>query len=142
MAVNGVEITEGSKWVTHEGVAGVMSQNVGFNKYCWRFTTEEGGIRAYSDCGFFNTQEPSVRDLSHQICTKSSNSALTLDEITARKEALQRKLEMLVHNEISSFQAENLVSISNVYFDFSTAQMLMEKYPQRVLTAVDIEIRI
>ena len=47
-----------------------------------------------------------------------------------------------MHIEISSFQAENLVSISNVYFDFSTVQMLMEKYPRLVLTAVDIEIRI
>lgn len=67
---------------------------------------------------------------------------MTVEQLQQKKLELQRRLEIFVHNEISSFQAENLVSISNVYFDFSTAQMLMEKYPRLALTAVDIEIRI
>ena len=74
--------------------------------------------------------------------TTLPQATLSIVEITARKEALQRKLEMLVHNAISTFQAENLVSISNVNFEFSTAQMLVEKYPRLVLTGVNIEIKI
>lgn len=47
-------------------------------------------------------------------------ATLSIAEITARKEALQRKLEIFVHNELSNFQEENCVSISDVFFDFTT----------------------
>ena len=68
--------------------------------------------------------------------------ALTVDEITQRKQELQRRLEIFVHNEISIFQSENCVSISDVFFDFTKVQKLSEVYPRLVLTGVDIEIKI
>ena len=67
---------------------------------------------------------------------------LNIAEITARKEALQRKLEIFVHNELSNFQEENCVSISDVFFDFTTVQKLIEVHPRLVLTGVNIEIKI
>lgn len=68
--------------------------------------------------------------------------ALTVDEITQRKQELQRRLEIFVHNELSNFQEENCVSISDVFFDFTTVQKLIEIHPRLVLTGVNIEIRI
>ena len=67
---------------------------------------------------------------------------LTVDEITQRKQELQRRLEIFVHNELSNFQEENCVSISDVFFDFTTVQMLIEVHPRLVLTKVNIEIKI
>ena len=67
---------------------------------------------------------------------------LTVDEITQRKQELQRRLEIFVHNELSNFQEENCVSISDVFFDFTTVQKLIEIHPRLVLTGVNIEIRI
>ena len=67
---------------------------------------------------------------------------LTVDEITQRKQELQRRLEIFVHNELSNFQEENCVSISDVFFDFTTVQKLIEVYPRLVLTKVNIEIKI
>ena len=52
--------------------------------------------------------------------TTLPQAALSIAEITARKEALQRKLEIFVHNELSNFQQENCVKISDVFFDFTT----------------------
>lgn len=52
--------------------------------------------------------------------TTLPQAALSIAEITARKEALQRKLETFVHNELSNFQEQNCVSISDVFFDFTT----------------------
>ena len=46
--------------------------------------------------------------------------ALTVDEITQRKQELQCRLEIFVRNELSNFQDENCVSISDVFFDFTT----------------------
>ena len=74
--------------------------------------------------------------------TTLPQAALSIAEITARKEALQRKLEIFVHNELSNFQKENCVSISDVFFDFTTVQKLIEVYPRLVLTKVNIEIKI
>ena len=74
--------------------------------------------------------------------TTLPQAALSLAEITARKEELQRKLETFVHNELSNFQEENCVSISDVFFDFTTVQELIEAYPRLVLTGVEIEIKI
>ena len=68
--------------------------------------------------------------------------ALTVDEITQRKQELQRRLEIFVHNEISLFQSENCVSISDVDFEFTTVQKLIEVHPRLVLTKVNIEIKI
>ena len=68
--------------------------------------------------------------------------ALTVDEITQRKQELQRRLEIFIHNELSNFQEENCVSISDVFFDFTTVQELIEAYPRLVLTGVEIEIKI
>ena len=68
--------------------------------------------------------------------------ALTVDEIAQRKQELQRRLEIFVHNEISLFQSENCVSISDVFFDFTTVQKLNEVHPRLVLTGVNIEIKI
>ena len=45
-------------------------------------------------------------------------ATLSIAEITARKEALQRKLEIFVHNELSNFR-RRIVSIS-VIFRFTT----------------------
>ena len=67
---------------------------------------------------------------------------LTVDEITQRKQELQRRLEIFIHNEPSNFQEENCVSISDVFFDFTTVQKLIEIHPRLVLTGVNIEIRI
>ena len=67
---------------------------------------------------------------------------LTVDEITQRKQELQRRLEIFIHNELSNFQEENCVSISDVFFDFTTVQELIEAYPRLVLTGVEIEIKI
>ena len=47
---------------------------------------------------------------------------LTVDEITQRKQELQRRLEIFVHSELSNFQEENCVKISDVFFDFTTVQ--------------------
>lgn len=69
-------------------------------------------------------------------------ATLSIAEITARKEALQRKLEIFVHTELSNFQEQNCVSISDVFFDFTTVQKLIEVYPRLVLTGVEIEIKI
>ena len=69
-------------------------------------------------------------------------TVLSIAEITARKEALQRKLEIFVHNELSNFQEENCVSISDVFFDFTTMQKLIENHPRLVLTDVNIVIKI
>ena len=52
--------------------------------------------------------------------TTLPQATLSIAEITARKQELQRKLEILVHTELSNFQEENLVSISDVFFDFTT----------------------
>lgn len=68
--------------------------------------------------------------------------ALTVDEITQRKQELQRRLETFVHNEISIFQSENCVSISDVFFDFTKVQKLIEVHPRLVLTKVNTEINI
>ena len=65
-----------------------------------------------------------------------------MDEITQRKQELQRRLEIFVRNELSNFQDENCVSISDVFFDFTTVQKLIEVYPRLVLTGVEIEIKI
>ena len=67
---------------------------------------------------------------------------LTVDEITQRKQELQRRLEIFVRNGLSNFQEENCVSISDVFFDFTTVQKLIEVYPRLVLTGVEIEIKI
>lgn len=65
----------------------------------------------------------------------------TVDEISKRKQALQRKLQHLVDTEIINFQLENKVSISDVYFDFTSVFTAGE--PARViLTDVDITIEI
>ena len=69
-------------------------------------------------------------------------TVLSIAEITARKEALQRKLEIFVHNELSNFQEENRVSISDVDFEFTTVQKLTEVHLILVLTKVNIEIKI
>lgn len=74
--------------------------------------------------------------------TTLPQTVISIAEITARKEALQRKLETFVHNELSNFQEENCVSISDVFFDFTTVQKLIEVYPRLVLTGVEIEIKI
>ena len=74
--------------------------------------------------------------------TTLPQAALSIAEITARKEALQRKLEIFVHTELSNFQEENCVSISDVFFDFTTVQKLIEVYPRLVLTGVNIVIKI
>ena len=68
--------------------------------------------------------------------------ALTVDEITQRKQELQRRLEIFIHNELSNFQEENCVSIPDVFFDFTTVQKLIEVHPRLVLTKVNIEIKI
>ena len=67
---------------------------------------------------------------------------LTVDEITQRKQELQRRLEIFVHNELSNFQEENCVSISDVFFDFTTVHKLIEVYPRLVLTGVEVGIKI
>ena len=67
---------------------------------------------------------------------------LTVDEITQRKQELQRRLEIFVRNELSNFQEENCVSISDVFFDFTTVQKLIEVRPRLVLTGVNIVIKI
>ena len=74
--------------------------------------------------------------------TTLPQAVLSIAEITARKEALQRKLEIFVHNELSNFQEENCVSISDVFFDFTTVQELIEVRPWLVLTKVNTEIKI
>ena len=74
--------------------------------------------------------------------TTLPQAALSIAEITACKEALQRKLEIFVHNELSNFQEENCVSISDVFFDFTTVQELIDVHPRLVLTGVSIEIKI
>ena len=67
---------------------------------------------------------------------------LTVDEITQRKQELQRKIEIFVHSELSNFQEENCVSISDVFFDFTTVQKLIEVYPRLVLVNVKVGIKI
>ena len=67
---------------------------------------------------------------------------LTVDEITQRKQELQRRLEIFVHSELSNFQEENCVSISDVFFDFTTVQELIEIHPRLVLTGVKVGIKI
>ena len=67
---------------------------------------------------------------------------LTVDEITQRKQELQRRLEIFVHNELSNFQEENLVSISNVNLNFTKVYKSMLSHPLLILTGVDIEIKI
>ena len=74
--------------------------------------------------------------------TTLPQATLSIAEITARKQELQRKLETFVHNELSNFQEENHVSISDVFFDFTTVQKLIEIHPRLVLTGVNIEIKI
>ena len=68
--------------------------------------------------------------------------ALTVDKIAQRKQELQRRLEIFVHNELSIFQSENCVSISDVDFEFTTVQKLIDVHPRLVLTKVSIEIKI
>ena len=65
-----------------------------------------------------------------------------MDEITQRKQELQRRLEIFIHNEPSNFQEENCVSISDVFFDFTTVQKLIEVRSRLVLTGVNIVIKI
>ena len=67
---------------------------------------------------------------------------LTVDEITQRKQELQRRLETFVHNELSNFQEENCVSISNVDLNFTKVYTLTKSSPLLILTNVDIEIKI
>ena len=74
--------------------------------------------------------------------TTLPQTVISIAEITARKEALQRKLEIFVHNELNIFQSENCVSISDVFFDFTTVQKLIEVHPRLVLTGVNIKIKI
>ena len=74
--------------------------------------------------------------------TTLPQTVISIAEITARKEALQRKLEIFVHNELSNFQEENCVSISDVFFDFTTVQKLIEVHPRLVLTGVKVGIKI
>ena len=74
--------------------------------------------------------------------TTLPQAALSIAEITICKEALQRKLEIFVHNELSNFQEENLVSISNVNLNFTKAYKSMLSHPLLILTGVDIEIKI
>ena len=47
-----------------------------------------------------------------------------------------------MHNELSNFQEENLVSISNVNLNFTKVYKLMPSQPLLILTGVDIEIKI
>ena len=68
--------------------------------------------------------------------------ALTVDEITQRKQELQRRLEIFIHNELSNFQEKNCVSISDVFFDFTKVQKLIEIHPRLVLTNVKVGIKI
>ena len=74
--------------------------------------------------------------------TTLPQATLSIAEITARKQELQRKLETFVHNELSNFQEENCVSISDVFFDFTTVHMLIEVHPTLVMTKMNIEIKI
>lgn len=70
------------------------------------------------------------------------SAALTVDEITQRKKELQRRLEIFVHNEVSTFQSDNCVSISDVDFEFTTVQKLIDVHPRLVLIGVNVEIKI
>ena len=74
--------------------------------------------------------------------TTLPQATLSIAEITARKQELQRKLETFVHNELSNFQEENLVSISNVNLNFTKVYKSMPSHPLLILTGVDIEIKI
>lgn len=74
--------------------------------------------------------------------TTLPQTVISIAEITARKEALQRKLEIFVHNELSNFQEENLVSISNVNLTFTKVYKSMTSQPILILTGVNIEIKI
>lgn len=74
--------------------------------------------------------------------TTLPQAALSIAEITARKEALQRKLETFVRNELSNFQEENLVSISNVNLNFTKVYKSIPSQHLLILTGVDIEIKI
>lgn len=142
MAVNGVEIIEGSEWFTKDGRSGRITRNDNDKTYCWWLTFDNGSSRSYTAYGEYLAGKYREQDLSRPVRHTSPKTALTLSEITARKEALQRKLEIFVHNELSNFQEENSVSISDVFFDFTTVQNLIEIHPRLVLTGVNIEIKI
>lgn len=142
MAVNGVEIIEGSEWFTKDGRRGRITRNGNDKTYCWWLTFDNGSSRSYTAYGEYFTGKYQEQDLSHPVVHTPPETALTLSEITARKQELQRKLEIFVHNELNNFQEENCVSISDVFFDFTTVQMLIEVHPRLVLTKVNIEIKI
>ena len=74
--------------------------------------------------------------------TTLPQATLSIAEITARKQELQRKLETFVHNELSNFQEENLVSISNVNLNFTKVYKSIPSQHLLILTGVDIEIKI
>lgn len=74
--------------------------------------------------------------------TTLPQATLSIAEIPARKQELQRKLETFVHNELSNFQEENLVSISNVNLNFTKVYKSILSQHLLILTGVDIEIKI
>ena len=142
MAVNGVEIIEGSEWVTKDGQHGRIARNNNDKTYCWWLISDNGHASSYTAYGEYIAGRHRERDLSHPVRHTSPKTALTLSEITARKQELQRKLETFVHNELSNFQEQNCVSISDVFFDFTTVQKLIENHPRLVLTGVKVGIKI
>ena len=74
--------------------------------------------------------------------TTLPQATLSIAEITAHKQELQRKLETFVHNELSNFQEENCVSISNVNLNFTKVYKSIPSQHLLILTGVDIEIKI
>lgn len=142
MAVNGVEIIEGSEWVTKDGQHGRIARNNNDKTYCWWLISDNGYASSYTAYGEYIAGHHRERDLSHPVRHTSPKTALTLSEITARKQELQRKLETFVHNELSNFQEENLVSISNVNLNFTKVYKSIPSQHLLILTGVDIEIKI
>mgnify|MGYP003596492114 CR=1 FL=1 len=137
MAVNGVEIIEGSEWFTKDGRSGRITRNDNNKTYCWWLISDNGYASSYTAYGKYIAGHHRERDLSHPVRHTSPKTALTLSEIAARKEALQRKLETFVHNEISNFQEENCVSISNVNLNFTKVYKSIPSQHLLILTGVD-----
>ena len=67
MAVNGVEIIEGSEWVTKDGRRGRITRNDNDKTYCWWLTLDNGVSRSYATHGEYLVGKNREQDLSHPV---------------------------------------------------------------------------
>ena len=112
MAVNGIEIEQGSEWVTKDGKVGIIWCNDD-SDYCWRLSCDDGYFYTYNNEGEYVTGDKNSEDLLQPTSVNLYNKddLYSIDEISAAFTALdwcnlhilEHKLQELKDQEYTEY---------------------------------------